>query len=65
MFKKNLHIVPNTLRNCGPHSTPKRVPALHSAAPGSIPGIPKDFSEEVFWEGKNCLDEKNCWCCQA
>ena len=32
--------------------------ALHPAAPGSIPGIPKKFSNKCFQKGKNCLNEK-------
>ena len=43
----------------GPHRTMDSILALHPAAPGWIPGIPKVFTEKFFWEGKNCLDEKS------
>ena len=32
----------------GTHSTLDRALTLHPVAPGLIPGIPKNFSEELF-----------------
>ena len=42
----------------GLHSTMDSILAMHPAAPGSIPGVPKVFSKTFFQEGKICLDEK-------
>ena len=42
----------------GPHSTIGSALALHPVAPGSILGIPKNFSldvEEIYWQ--HCIEQ--------
>ena len=45
----------------GPHSTMDRILASRPAAPGSIPGVPKNISEEVFILYVAKVNQRHCF----